>query len=543
MLQVLSAPQNQPSLNPKVQPVSQPAFSPRVTTPTQPAFNSQVQSRPRTIGHISTIGTADYQQPYTQKLSLDEFAQTIKQKYPEYADRDNTVLAQAMLAKYPQYQNRVFIPQAEESPGERGLKGFGLGAVKGALNTVSNITGLASKVPAPLGALLPPLTGLAVANKKLEPHKENFQPQGTAEKLGFGAEQVGEFFLPAGLAGKAAKATQLGRLGTLSALAGTEAATTFGVSKLQGQSTKNAATNAAIAGAFPVAGALIKPITTKLSSRLINSLIKPRELDFRFGKNPGLAVAEEGITGNSIQALAKNISSVRRSIGKQIDRLLNQPEVATKVQNISPAFQPIDDAIEKAVQRGEQDFVTRLIQFRDGITKDYRLVKGKLVEQGVKKLDLSPKEIQLLKTQVGEGTRWTGQAFDSDVNRVKVQVYQRLNDLVENVVPGSKKVNAHYANLLTAEKAAERRANTLTKQNLVSLPNFGVGGAFGAAVGLGSGAALPGLAAAGAGIAASKALGSTAVKSRAAKQLANPTSLGLTRKLYFGTRFKKERSR
>ena len=42
----------------------------------------------------------------TKKLSVDEFAESIKQKYPEYADRDNKTLAEAMLKKYPQYNDK-----------------------------------------------------------------------------------------------------------------------------------------------------------------------------------------------------------------------------------------------------------------------------------------------------------------------------------------------------------------------------------------------------------------------------------------------------
>lgn len=41
------------------------------------------------------------------QMTLDQFGQTIKAKHPEYADMDNTALAQKVLAKYPQYQDMV----------------------------------------------------------------------------------------------------------------------------------------------------------------------------------------------------------------------------------------------------------------------------------------------------------------------------------------------------------------------------------------------------------------------------------------------------
>jgi hypothetical protein len=41
------------------------------------------------------------------KLTTDQFAETIKVKYPEYAKVDNTTLAQKMIAKYPEYAAKI----------------------------------------------------------------------------------------------------------------------------------------------------------------------------------------------------------------------------------------------------------------------------------------------------------------------------------------------------------------------------------------------------------------------------------------------------
>lgn len=125
-LQVLSAPSNQPTLNPVVQPVNQPTLAPRVLPKpqnapvlapkvqsqpvNQPTLNPAVQSQPQGQGVISSTGTADNQQPYKAKLSVDEFATLIKQKYPQYADQDNGKLVKAILDKHPEYADRVYIP-------------------------------------------------------------------------------------------------------------------------------------------------------------------------------------------------------------------------------------------------------------------------------------------------------------------------------------------------------------------------------------------------------------------------------------------------
>ena len=111
------------------------------------------------------------------------------------------------------------VPTPNEPQGEKGLKGFGLGAVKGALSTVSNIGRLASKVASKIPNSLvnsgrragsSAVKAVGKAGDTLEPYKGNFKPQGTAEKIGFGTEQVGEFFIPGGAVSKATKAAEAG---------------------------------------------------------------------------------------------------------------------------------------------------------------------------------------------------------------------------------------------------------------------------------------------------------------------------------------------
>ena len=42
-----------------------------------------------------------------EKISAQQFAQSIKAKYPQYKDVDDNVLAEKMIAKYPQYAEKV----------------------------------------------------------------------------------------------------------------------------------------------------------------------------------------------------------------------------------------------------------------------------------------------------------------------------------------------------------------------------------------------------------------------------------------------------
>ena len=50
-------------------------------------------------------------------MNYNEFAESIKTKYPQYKDMDNKDLAERMIAKYPQYKDITFDTPAEEKQG------------------------------------------------------------------------------------------------------------------------------------------------------------------------------------------------------------------------------------------------------------------------------------------------------------------------------------------------------------------------------------------------------------------------------------------
>lgn len=73
------------------------------TSPTQ-AFVKPTQpvQRPQSTLFIPKASASEQ-----WKLSVDEFAQKIKDKYPDYKDIDNQVLAEKMVTKYPDYINSI----------------------------------------------------------------------------------------------------------------------------------------------------------------------------------------------------------------------------------------------------------------------------------------------------------------------------------------------------------------------------------------------------------------------------------------------------
>jgi hypothetical protein len=103
---------------PKPQPlaVAKPTAQPSIKV-SQPVQQQPISVQPlANKGQISSVGTATEQQPFSPKVSLDEFAQTIKAKYPQYSNKDNITLAKAIIEKYPQYADKIYVQQ-EEKPG------------------------------------------------------------------------------------------------------------------------------------------------------------------------------------------------------------------------------------------------------------------------------------------------------------------------------------------------------------------------------------------------------------------------------------------
>lgn len=103
--------------------------------------------------------------PQAPLLTPEQFAQTIKAKYPDYADVPDRVLAAKMLEKYPEYRDRVAMPGDAPSDAT-GLEMFG--AAKAAPTAAYLAEQAATSPGLPrgmatagrvLGALAPPIVG------------------------------------------------------------------------------------------------------------------------------------------------------------------------------------------------------------------------------------------------------------------------------------------------------------------------------------------------------------------------------------------------
>lgn len=379
---------------------------------------------------------------------------------------------------------------ARTAPGGELPGKIGIGALKGLANTGRSLGGLGIRA---IRAIAPE-TGGKLADmwpEAMNGASEQMKPQSLPAKAGFIGEQGAEFALPGGAVSKAAKGAEAGidaaKLGPVASKAlkyitrgGLEGASAAGVTAAQGGSGKDIGANAAVSAVMPAAGAALKvganALAEKAAPALANKLLRPVPTQIenaaRFGRNPGQALADEGIVATSHGDLVSRIGDRKRDVGDRIGQMLKDAPAGPGIDAGKIVNGHIDDAIKDVLSgkmEGGQPLIDRLEEMRGQLTQQRHLVDGKIQNLSAKNLVLPPAEAHALKRQIGDSAKWTGQAFDGEMNQVKRGIYRDLNGEVQKAVPGVKDLQDRYGNLLEAEKAAEREAARHESRNPFSL--------------------------------------------------------------------------
>ncbi len=299
----------------------------------------------------------------------------------------------------------------------------------------------------------------------------------------------------------------------------------------------------AVGGAIPLVGGVYKAskeIGKSVAPRIINSLIKPLAKDLSYGKDPGRTVAELGITGNSMDDLAKNLGTAKKGVGRTIESLsdtLDSKAVGGEGLSLVDSMKPLDDAMEEAAKHNNKSLLSRLANVKQAVMEDLSLgfddKTGDPIIKSAGKRNLENatfKDAFKIKRTIGDMTQFTGAASDdSTVNSALKQIYgkikQNINDYAAVVDPAAAKkllkANEQYGDLVSAEVATKYRDKIATRSDLTSLKGH-LGAATAAISVLASGgASIPVVLAGLGGAALDKTLGSAAVKTRVAAWLAH----------------------
>ena len=199
----------------------------------------------------------------------------------------------------------------------------------------------------------------------------------------------------------------------------------------------------------------IIPNRTAVAGQLVNSLIKPLQKDFSYGKNPGLEVAKEGIVGNSLDDLGKAISKRTDSLAMEIKSTVSK--VNTPIDTSDILNNTLDKAIKDAKEfpTVNKSLIARLQGYKDDLAPYF----GK---------ELTPSEASIIKTKVGRMRTWTEKVSeDNIINGAIGKIYGELKTRINKVVPGVAQLNEKEANLISAEEAVRHRNNIIRRSNLI----------------------------------------------------------------------------
>lgn len=542
-LNVVSAPLNQPTLNPKVQSAPsnvQPSVKvgPAAPQPARLPVVNQPQNVPQKLSVQPPAPSPTINVDNSYRFA--SLGQRVKAVYPGVYDNvDDGELGKIVATKYPGVYDQLIdsgTPQQPQPQGVGGLKGFGLGAVKGALNTLTNIGGYAkkttSKIPF-IGGAFPLLTGLSAANEKLSPYKENFRPEGTAEKIGFGTEQVAEFFIPGGpvtkgtkviegasLISKLPKAAQT--ITKVAGRAGLEGAGAAAVTAAQGGDESDIKTAALLGGGFSVAAKGVEKILQRIPETAWTSILKrtPTEAS----KNPNLPkqAAQTGLTGATRQNLANKANQAIQAIEVSLDDLLsksqgtiNTAKVTGYLSDLRTAYAAIPG--EQASVKAIDDIATQLLEsFKQG--KAMSLVEANQLKRNI---------YNVIAKSYGKGML----EIPAKTEAQKL-VAAGLKREIEKVIPEVKSLNERQAVYLQIKKALDK---TIARTEGKGIAGTGVGlydlliGGIGTGAGAVTGNPLLGL-----GLVAGKKTGeSSLVLSATSKLLTYFDQLSPTKKLLF----------
>ena len=263
------------------------------------------------------------------------------------------------------------------------------------------------------------------------------------------------------------------------------------------QRAKQAAAGALTGGAFQAAGKVIGAlpnITEKGAAKLVNQLIKPSKAQFAYGKNPGLQIAKEKIKATDFDDLLIKVRQRRERVGKSISNLLDAKKNSSKIADYSSALKSIDLAIKRVSSFGRDNTaaLNRLRNLRLDMVGAVDDASGNLmITRDLTKL--TPKQAFNLKKAIGDQTKFTGNPSDDEiVNSALKGSYRAIKNKLDQSVPGLRKQNERYANLISAELAVKNRELLARKEKLVNKVSAGlVGAGIGAGV---TGGSLPGAA-------------------------------------------------
>jgi len=266
-----------------------------------------------------------------------------------------------------------------------------------------------------------------------------------------------------------------------------------------------------------------KEVRENSASSMINSLIRAKAKDLFFDKNPGRAIVEEKITGNSMDVLLEKTSGKLQEYNDIVTEKLSSKENMEKVSDYKGVLKPIENAITRIktmFPRTAKATIDKLTGvYLDLIGAKQDPTSGRMV--ATRDFKMNPLEATEFRRKIEDSDviNWNKEASKEDqaISLALKDVYGEINKIIRKDVPGIEKVNKKISSLITAKRLLK-----MQKDYLATKDPFFYGGRAGGIIG--SLIPIPGagnLGGAAIGLLVEKALVSPAVRTRVASWLAS----------------------
>jgi len=391
-------------------------------------------------------------------MTLKEFGQKVKSKYPQYQDMDDEEVGQKVLAKYPQYQSQIdsgssVVAEKNEKKTIVGMAG----------DFVKNIFVGVTKPLVQSVAQIPMAADMAV--QKLS-GKENVQAPT------YNLPLYGEIKPPTSkeqIAGTALKTVSLG-MGPVSG-----GAAFFGGSAMEeNKSAKDVALSAAGGAAFGKATQLVSKGISKVPEGMWSALLKRTSTSV--AKNPELEkqISKEGIVGMTKGGISKKLGLKIQESELQLSDLLSKNEGKISTIKVVDNLRSIYNHYSNIP--GETEATNKILEIGNSL-----LDKGKTI---------SVADANQLKRDIYglvQNTYGKGLLEIPAKKEAQKAIARGLKQEIEKVVPEAKNINVKLAIYIQAQKAIDQRIARETGKGIagtgIGLFDLMVGGGVGFARG------------------------------------------------------------
>ena len=355
-----------------------------------------------------------------------------------------------------------------QSEGKRGNIGgdFAIGFGKGLVSTAKGIERLGTGIGNYLGEKI---TGKKQDMPDAFVKDKYSKPEGTAQKVGFAAEQIAEFIAPGNLASKVSKAKALTKLpGILGkgvrflTRAGTESGVAGTVATAQSGEVGDETRTAMIAGGlFSAAGSSVKAlkgVTGKVGEKIQQTVIRPTAKDLKDGFNV-LNLNKYKVGGTLEQTVTKSHTAINKLAG-ELKKNLKGSKATVDLNKV------FKETVEELKQGTDRQF---------GNVKSMNTVieslKNEIKEQGGNMVDL----FKATNIKRGAGTKGAWSFGNPDPNakaseRVYTTFYNKIKTAIEEAAPKEVgAINKQISDLIPISNAALRRLPVEARNNVIGL--------------------------------------------------------------------------